>query len=299
MGGSVSKSKSSSQSQQQSTAVNYTNPALTAIAPNVASSLKGLITGSGSNSLAGIPDFTGSLTAPISSAETAGLHQLQNLTGAGGPTASLISSLSGPNNPFLNPQAQTLLNDTLSGKYLDPASNPFLSDAITAAQRPTLEGLTQTLTRDLPGRFTQAGQFIQPQGSSAFDYAAGLATRGAANAIGDIATKLSAQNYQNERQGQLGALGLAGNLATSQGQQVAQLTQQQVQDVISNLQQQALPRLIQQQGITQGLDIYKTRLNALLQSLQLASGSQAPVLGNQSSGSSTGKSSAFSASVKL
>lgn len=75
-------------------------------------------------------------------------------------------------------------------------ANPFLQSAIEAAQRPTLQGLEETLSRTLPGRFTQAGHLIQPGGSSAFDRAAAIASRGATQELGDIATRMSYNAFE-------------------------------------------------------------------------------------------------------
>lgn len=168
---------------------------------------------------------------------------------------------------------QPYLNDVISGKYTDPNSNPFLNDYIKAAQRSTLEGLTETLDRTLPSRFTQAGQFVQPQGSSAFDRAAAIATRGAANAIGDIATNIGYNAYAKERDLQ---------------QSAVPLSQQEVQTTISNLQAQALPRLIQQYGIDAGLKEFQNRMSSVLDALKIAAGLSAPTVGNESQGTSFG-----------
>lgn len=214
----------------------------------------GLLSG-GEGGIGGIPKFGEPFTAGVGVNEQATLDLLQSLVGGG---------------------RQALIDKTISGEFVDPSTNPFLKSFIEAAQRPTLQGLEETLTRSLPGRFTAAGQFIQPQGSSAFDRAAAIATRGAADAVGDIATRIGAGAYEAERGRQ---------------QQGIQLGQQEVQTVVNNLQAQALPRLIQQYGIDQGVQEFRTRLNALLQVLATAGqlASQQPVFGNQtvSEGSST------------
>lgn len=78
--------------------------------------------------------------------------------------------------------------------------NPMMQAYIEATQRPILEGLEETLSRTLPGRFTQAGQFIQQgEGSSAFDRAAAIATRGAAQAQADIGTRIGFETLESER----------------------------------------------------------------------------------------------------
>lgn len=217
----------------------------------------------------GPPQYGGPLTAPM--------------TGAEGTTLNNLAGQIDPGNA-----RNSYENDVMGGKYLN--SNPYLDAAIRAAQRPTLEGLADTVGRALPGRFTQAGQFTQANnaidnngnaapggggGSSAFDRAAAVATRGAANAVGDIATKMSFGNYEAER-----------------GQQtaVAGLNQQEVQTTIAGLQAQALPRLIQEQGIQRGIQLFQTNIQAVLDTLRTIAGVTAPVVANQSQSSASGSS---------
>lgn len=174
-----------------------------------------------------------------------------------------------------------LLEQTLAGGFLPgtEGGNPFLEAAIIAAQRPTLQGLEETLSRTLPGRFTQAGQFVQPQGSSAFDRAAAIASRGAADALSDIATQMSFGVHEAERGRQQEAIGLS---------------QREVETTIQNLQAQALPRLIEELGIERGMAEFQTRIQALLGVLQTLAGVTAPAIGQQGQSSSRGSGSTFS-----
>lgn len=238
----------------------YKNTPLEGLMAALATQLQGLTAGGGTaNPLSGIPAAPQSLLTPVPATanENALLQQLAGNSGAD--------------------QRQGYLNDVLSGSYLPGQANgnPFLQQAIQAAQRTNLEGLTQTLTRDLPGRFTAAGQFTQPQGSSAFDRAAALATRGVANANSDIATNALNTQFQAERQNQQAAVGLG---------------QQEVQTTIANLQAQALPRLIQQYGVDQGLAEFQRQSSMLLQTLQLIAQVPGafPVVASRSNQSSLG-----------
>lgn len=209
----------------------------------------------------GRPAWTGPFVAPITGAETDMLGQLQN-SGMG---------------------RQGYIQDVIGGRFLpgQSGSNPFLQAAIESAQRPTLQGLEETLSRTLPGRFTQAGQLLnarggtgvgQGGGSSAFDRAAAIATRGAADTMGDIATNISSTNFENERNRQQQAVGLG---------------QQEVSTMVQNLQAQGLPRLIEDMGIERGLAEFQSRTDALLRALQLATGIGGMTnIGNQSSSSS-------------
>jgi len=209
----------------------------------------------------GGPEYTGPLNANIGANEQTLLDSLMAQTGAGTARSGVI-------------------NDTLAGKFLPggAGSNPFLEAAIKAAQRPTLEGLTETLSRALPGRFTANGQFIQPNtggqgGSSAFDRAAGIATRGAASALGDIATNMSFGGYEAERGRQENAVSLS---------------RAEVDSTVTNLQAQALPRLIQELGIERGLAEFQRRTTSLLEVLKTIGGVTQPTIAQtaQSTGES-------------
>jgi len=180
-------------------------------------------------------------------------------------TANEQTSLDQLQQQSVNPNAQNYINDLLAGKYLPGGemANPFLNASIEAAQRPTLENLEETLSRVLPGRFTQAGQMTQPQGSSAFDRAAAIATRGATQAMADIATQLSFGTQEAERGRQ---------------QEAITLNSQQLDSQIKNLQAQGLPRLIQQLGIDNGLQEFQTRIQALLAALGVTQAATSPTV---------------------
>lgn len=185
-------------------------------------------------------------------------------------------ALQATNQSALDPTRQNLIQKTQQGNFLpgQPGANPFFDAAVQAAQRPTLQGLTETLSRALPGRFTAAGHLTTPHGSSAFDRAAGIATRGASQAVGDIATNMGNQQYGQERQLQQGAVSLGQN---------------DVQTLINNLTAQGLPRNIEQTGIQNGITAFNQRLQALMTALQTSAGVAAPVIAN--SGQSQGDSS--------
>lgn len=247
-------------SQATSTPTNFTDPSLSGLANPLSGTLASLLQQWG-----------------VSGPNTTGVGGAAPTTGAENSLLSNISSATAPGNA-----AQTYINNTLNGNYLpgSPNQNPFLSAAITAAQRPTLDNLTQTLTRDLPGRFTANGQMIQANtgdngGSSAFDRAAALATQSAANASTDIASNIGSAAYTNERQNQNTAAGL---------------DQSQVQTSIAALQAEALPRLIQQYGLDQGVSLFQSSISSLLQLLGQVGQVQNPVLANNSQSTSQGTS---------
>ena len=236
-------------SQSTSTPQDVTPPELAALRTPFANAIQGLIGTNTGGGVSGIPAWGQPFTAPLAAGETAGLSSLS--------TAA--------NNPLRTGQ----INSTLSGNYLpgQPGANPFLEAAIAAAQRPTFQGLEETLSRTLPGRFTQAGQFTQPQGSSAFDRAAAIAGRGAEQTAADIATKMSSDAYAGERTNQMTAVGLS---------------QEEIKTSIANLQAQALPRLIAQYGIDQGLAEFQNRIDAVLKALTISTGAPLVSVGNAS-----------------
>lgn len=195
------------------------------------------------------PAYSGELVAPIPQTALEMFPQLAQMGGG---------------------QGGEMLGRILSGEFLAP--NPYLDAAIRAAQRPTLEGLTETLDRTLPGRFTQAGQFVQPRGSSAFDRAAAIATRGAASALGDIATNMSFQGY---------------NAGLQQLPQAIQLGQQEVQTFVKNLETQLLPQMIMDLGPQRAQAQFNETTKALLQALQIATSAASPTIANTAKSDST------------
>lgn len=303
--------------------------------------------------LRGIPGYEGQLVAPITGNEQSLLDQLMGMTGGNSGTNQAQSILEqllaggprGTTEQFtgLSPDAQytpealadfaaRLQGARQVGNYDPNTENPFLAAAIEAAQRPTQQALEETLSRTLPGRFTAAGQFVQSTGSSAFDRAAAIATRGAADALGDIATNISyagteaqlARAFEaqqatqaQEMEGLFAELARQGAFGESereavraaeeaernrqfQGeqaerdrqleatQQLAQLSSQEIQDTIANLQAQALPRLIQEFGIERGIEQFNNRMNSLLVLLQTAGGVTQPVIANEQRSSQFG-----------
>lgn len=280
-------------------------------------------TGNPNDILNGIPTYQGPLTADITGNEQGILGQLMANSGATGggatdaATANFLRNLA--NGQYLQPDQGTAglgaFNQGVQGAHAtaayDPNSeNPFLQAAISAAQRTNLENLQETLTQSLPGRFTQSGQFVQPGGSSAFDRAAALATRGVANANADIATNLSyqtlndqlARNFQANQaaraaedtsmQAQLARQNTNEQGALNrqvQGAQITpQVTQAQVSNMVQNLQAQALPRLIQEYGIERGMDEFNNRVNSLLSVIGIAGGVTQPTVSQKSSSSQMG-----------
>ena len=110
---------------------------------------------------------------------------------------------SSSNNPAFD-----YLQATARGDYLSPDSNPFLADAIRAAQDPVLEAFSQDI---LPGITGQFGGGFGLGGSAAIN-----ATRRAGEDVSDAlsrdATQAYASAYQQERGLQEGATQFLGDL---------------------------------------------------------------------------------------
>lgn len=281
-------------------------------------------TGDPNQILSGIPKYPGQITSEIGANEQALLDMLMQQTGGGaggttaGPTQGAQDYLAkvmagdfmpgGASTGGLSAFTQMLQDSRQTSGYNSNEINPFLNAAIEAAQRPTLQGLEETLSRTLPGRFTEAGQFKQPGGSSAFDRAGALATRSASDALADIATNLSFQSLEAERgrqfEAQEGARQREDAQMSSELERIfggrenernrqneaagltSTLQSQEVDNMVKNLQAQALPRLINEYGIERGIEQFNNQVNTLLAVLGIAQGVTAPTIGQQQESSS-------------
>lgn len=326
-------------SHSSSQPVDMTPPAYQALQQPYANVLQGLLDQFSSNPTAQnnlINGYQGPLTTPTTANENTTLQQLQNLndqnaaanSGPNGSTqalsnivaqgsspqsqASNASYLMGQNQNPTSAQTSTGylqdLNGASGGAYSSDPNNPIVQAAIQAAQRPTQQALDESLTRDLPGRFAMSGQQTQPQSSSAFDRAAAIATRGSADALGDIATNISYQNLNDANNRAASALGQYTTGQQAANQQTQQLTSQaqnnqatnaisaagqqsqiqasDVNSMISNLQAQALPRLIQDLGVERGMEAFNSNITSLLAGLGLTSSTTQPTVANSSDSSS-------------
>lgn len=201
-------------------------------------------------SIAGIPAFQGQFTAPITANEQA-----------------LLGSLMGQGQDRSN-----YLGGVISGQYLTPDSNPYLRAFSDAANRQTTEQYEEVATRVLPSTFNLAGHNLGYGGSSAFDRAHAIEARGFANALADTNARIYAGAYESERGRQQQAVGLS---------------QQEVDTTIKNLQAQALPRMIEQYGLDQGLAEFKRQTEQLMQLLSLLQGITAPAMTSESKAKSS------------
>lgn len=196
-----------------------------------------LIGGQSAPSLAGIPGYEGQTTAPVSGNENDLLAALMGTTSANAGTTNRDSLLAG----------------ILGGDYLSVDRNPNLAGAIEAAIRPVRSEFQNVVTPTLRAKFTMAGQQIQGDGSSPFDRASALAGQSYLDKIGDISKQIASDQYQQERQ-----------LQTQAITQQTQANTAQVNDLVTNLQAQALPRMVEQYGLDKGIELFNQRVQALL-----------------------------------
>ena len=300
---------SSGSSNFSSTPLNLQNPAFTALAPGVASDFTNLtgglfgLSGVGANnpfSVNGIPSGSpgNPLVAGMSGNEGGNLSIANDLTTGmvpGGGNNALASGLQTALG-FLNPNYPASL-----------ASSPQTQAAINAAINPLINTFQQQTIPGITGQFTAAGQrtgggagasgtnmsvndFNQQtgmgqaisgnpgQGSSAFDQARVNAENNLMAQEGAVAGGITNQAYQTGLQQQSNAINQSSALGT-----------QEINNVIQDLQAQALPRLIQQYGINAGLQLYQSQVQSILQSLGLQAQAAQPAIGFRSSGGGSQK----------
>jgi|SRR5215831_637652 len=106
------------------------------------------------------------------------------------------------------PQAQALagtganqLGATLSGQYLDPSTNPYLTDTYNIAARGMSTQFSQNVLPGIQAAAARAGQF----GSSAMNQAMAGGVANYQQGLNDLATQIYGGNYQAERARQLQA----------------------------------------------------------------------------------------------
>lgn len=241
--------------------------------------LKALFGGSNSSQTSGPVDATPDWLKAFNNQLTGAFSQVFSGTGQASPySGPQFEGVTAPEQGVLSDiqgglggteqSRQKFLTDATSGQLLPgaPGGNPFLQNAIADSQRTTMNGLTDVLGKTLPGKFTAAGQFLNPGGgqpggqqggSSPFDQAAADATRGAADASASIATQ---------------ALNNAWNAGTTQQTQASQISQGEITNATAKLTALGLPREIQGSNVNLGLQTWQTQLQGFLSALSAATG---------------------------
>lgn len=110
----------------------------------------------------------------------------------------------------------TMADDLVSGKYLDPATNPFLQTNVNAAIGDVNRNYTQQILPGLGDAAIRSGAYGGSRQGMMEGLAAGEYTREA----GDIAQQMYGANYNAERDRQLGAGSLYNQANALQLQQL-------------------------------------------------------------------------------
>jgi hypothetical protein len=138
----------------------------------------------------------GSQVAGFDPAQTAGQEQVLASTG------QMANTVGG---------AATANQRLTSGELLDPNSNPALRATIDASTRPIIDNLMESVLPQIRGSAVTTGNY----GSSRQGIAEGLATKAAAQAVGDTASKVATQGYQSGLDAMTKGVGLAPSTAQS------------------------------------------------------------------------------------
>ena len=280
---------SQSTSNYNATPTNLQNTAYSNLAPGVAQGLSQLFSGGGPAYLgvnsalgsnifnpapasAGYTSTNNPLVAPLTGAQTGLVNQA---VGQGAPSPQLQQS-GGVLSNMLNPNYAASL-----------ATSPQTLQAVSAAVNPLVTAFQNTTMPGLQGQFMGAGQAINPNagpanpagGSSAFDKAAALAGTGLGENIGSTASNIENAAYQTGLQQQSQAINQAQTLSSTE-----------LNNTINSLSAAALPQMIAQYGINQGLSLFQSRIQTMLQSLGLGGQISQPVVANMTTGQSQGTS---------
>lgn len=191
-----------------------------------------------SKALAATPrdPYQGSLYAGPTAAQLSAVDALKtqalnpNITGASQATWQNSDALAG------------LANDTISGKYLHPDSNPYIKAAVEAAQRPVENSLMRMVLPGIQDQSIAQGAY----GGSGYGTAQGLAISDFTQQALDMASRTYNDNYQFERGNQM----QGGNLAA----QAAALNQVGTQQSLMPAQLQAMAGETEQGWAQQALD---------------------------------------------
>jgi hypothetical protein len=110
-------------------------------------------------------------------------------------------------------RAREQVSQTLNGKYLD--NNPFRDQAIQAALRPGAEQFQRVIAPSIAAGASRYGRSGSEASGAAFSDAAQLFARESS----DTAARIGFEDYQRERQNQLAAVGMTGDIQGMQANQ--------------------------------------------------------------------------------
>jgi hypothetical protein len=292
-----------------------TTAGITGNEQDILNTLMGTIGQSGANSTGSAAlDAILSGGTNIPQAGAGAISGIPQVAGSNINPADVQSGFNATNNPLLQAYitasqratmdnlAQTLVNNgsrfTANGQFIQPTGSSAFDRAQALATQSAANAagdiasnigfnaynLNQTLNQQTgaqnAGNVLQALLGNQGTGLAASTSNAGNALQGAlANASNELVASQSNQNaaLQGE-QNQISAATAQGNLSSTE-----------VQSLVQNLQAQALPRLIEQYGLDQGLQMFNNQVNDLMTLLQTGAGVTSPVVANESKSSSNTK----------
>jgi hypothetical protein len=159
---------------------------------------------------------------------------------------------------------------TIAGDFLDPASNPWLQQAMASAIQPQLDAYERVFAPQLASQGIQSGAF---KGSSARQFADQALIQDVASNIQNTVTQMAFQNLARERELQqqapqmisaaAGLQQLSPEILGQVGQGIRGLEQQQIDDAILRLQEQIeapFRPLMPLASILHGADIGSTQM---------------------------------------
>jgi len=136
--------------------------------------------------------YGGALTAPVSDAQQQANQQRVNFANTGGTAAAGANTL-------------RLANDTLTGQYLNPETNPYFKQGLQATVRPMVENLQQRVLPQLTADAWNAGAY----GGDRYNIEQGRRLSETERNIGDTSAKAYSDMYNAERARQMQAPSLA------------------------------------------------------------------------------------------
>lgn len=149
--------------------------------------------------------YPNSTVVPFSSQTEQGLQMQEARALAGSPVTGA---------------AQTQMQDTLQGSYLD-AGNPYFQQAVAAATRPMTESFQQDILPGIASSFSGSGRYGSGAQANMTNRAASELSRN----IGDVSGSMAAAMYNQERNRQMLAGQLAPGLAQMDYADIGQLKQ--------------------------------------------------------------------------
>lgn len=114
-------------------------------------------------------------------------------------------------NPLVSSAAGNVTN-TISGQYLNPSSNPYLSGTFDAAADKLTENYSQNVLPGIAAQFGSQGA----AGSTMHELAVGQSAGEYQDSLRGLASDIYGGNYQQERNRQLQAAGMAPTLREAQ-----------------------------------------------------------------------------------